>query len=448
MTLSKCYKIKMSIKIKKTESKEAKELKEIKKEVEKENQRFAKLKAKKKVGIDEWRDVVFDNFPDLLIPAEVGLSIVSQLLIKDIKNPFALVYVDVPSSGKTIVLNFFSTIKELIYTTDDFTPASFVSHYSNTKREDIAKNDLLPRIRYKTLLIRDLATIFAKRDEDVQSMLGILIRVLDGEGLKSDSGVYGQRGYEGDYHFMLLGASTQIRPRIWKVMGNLGSRLFFLNIDSGDKSDEELANQLGSSCRDKEIACRNITEDYLKTLWSENPKGVDWDLKNDDIETKMTIARFAKVLARLRGPVNVWKDGYGSDEENHSEPIIEKPDRLNQLLYNFTRGHALICGRKRISKEELPILAKIALDSALPNRSKMIKALILNNGSLNTNEGMERLNFSRPTIHKIMKEMTIVGIVKPSSNLFESDLGRTPKGIELKEEFNWLLKDEVKSLIK
>jgi len=46
-----------------------------------------------------------------------------------------------------------------------------------------------------------------------------------------------------------------------------------------------------------------------------------------------------------------------------------------------------------------------------------------------------------------MKEMTIVGIVNSSSNLFESDLGRTPKGIELKEEFGWLLGDEVKSLI-
>lgn len=438
----------MGIEIKKTESREAKELKKIKEEVKKENQRFVKLKAEKKIEIDEWRNIIFNNFPELLIPAEVGLSIVSQLLIKDIKNPFALVYVDVPSSGKTIVLNFFSTIKELVYTTDDFTPASFVSHYSNVKRKDVAENDLLPRIRYKTLLIRDLATIFAKRDEDVQSMLGILIRVLDGEGLKSDSGVYGQRGYEGDYHFMLLGASTQIRPRIWKVMGNLGSRLFFLNINSGDKSENELANQLELSCRSKEIVCRNATENYLKTLWSENPEGIGWDLKNDDMDTKVAIARFAKILARLRGPVNVWKDGYGSDEENHSEPIIEKPDRLNQLLYNFARGHALICGRRRISKEDLPILSKVALDSALPNRSKMIKALLLNNGFLDTNEGMERLNFSRPTVHKIMKEMTMVGIVDPSPNLFDSDLGRPSKSIELKEEFNWLLEDEVKSLIK
>lgn len=75
-------------------------------------------------------------------------------------------------------------------------------------------------------------------------MLGILIRVLDGEGLETNSGVYGKRGYVGDYLFMMLCASTQIRPRVWKVMGNLGSRLFFLNINGTEKSEEVLAEQL------------------------------------------------------------------------------------------------------------------------------------------------------------------------------------------------------------
>src|SRR6266702_1902857 len=112
----------------------------------KENKRFISLAPEIPTEIHNWRNTINENFPDLLIPAEAGLSVMAQLLIRDIKNPFALVFVDVPSSGKTIALNLFSTIKELIYTTDNFTPASFVSHSANTKKEQLEKNDMLPQI--------------------------------------------------------------------------------------------------------------------------------------------------------------------------------------------------------------------------------------------------------------------------------------------------------------
>ena len=233
---------------------------------EKKKERFIKLTPNTKIEIDEWKSILSDNFPDLAFAAEAGLSTVGQLLIYDIKNPFALVYVDVPSSGKTITLNFFSTIKELIYTTDNFTPAAFVSHAANRSEKKLAEIDLLPKIQYRAMMVRDLAPIFAKREEDVQAMLGILIRVLDGEGYESDSGLHGKRGYIGDYLFMLLAASTPIRPRIWKIMGNLGSRLFFLNINGKEKDETELANQLVTSCGDKELMCREATEELIKTL--------------------------------------------------------------------------------------------------------------------------------------------------------------------------------------
>ncbi|NCA93642.1 MAG: hypothetical protein EOM84_00525 [Sphingobacteriia bacterium] len=148
-----------------------KEFEKIKKEVRDskptENERFISLSPKFPINIEEWKSIISENFPDLIIPTEAGLSVIAQLLIEDIKNPFALVFVDVPSSGKTIALNFFSGLNKLIYTTDNFTPASFVSHSANTKKEDLLKNDMLPQIRYRTLIIRDLAPIFAKRDEDV-----------------------------------------------------------------------------------------------------------------------------------------------------------------------------------------------------------------------------------------------------------------------------------------
>lgn len=426
-----------------------KQFEEMKKDL-KNKERFIRLTPRTKIGINEWRNILNDNFPDLAFAAEAGLSVIAQLLIEDIKNPFALVYVDVPSSGKTVTLNFFSTIKELVFTADDFTPASFVSHAANKNEKALEKIDLLPKIRYKTLMVRDMAPIFAKRDEDVQAMLGILIRVLDGEGFESASGVHGKRGYSGDYLFMLLSASTPIRPRIWKVMGNLGSRLFFFNIDGAEKDEIALANQLKTSCRDKEIVCREATEEFVKTLWSKYPQGIIWDKEKDDLSFRQIIARLAKVLAKLRSPINVWEDSTGQRKQNHTQIMIEMPDRLNQLLYNVTRGHALIYGRENIAQEDLVMTIRVALDSALPNRSKIFKHLIRRNGELTTSYVMEILKCSRPTALKLMKEMTLLKITNKSGDLNDESHydGKPEEKIIIKDEYAWFISDECKKLMK
>src|SRR5438477_10243530 len=87
------------------------------------------------VKFEQWRSAIEANFPALVRPAEVCLSVIAQLLLNDVSNPFALALVDVPSSGKTITLNFFSGLQQLAYTSDSFSAASFVSHASNVKRE-------------------------------------------------------------------------------------------------------------------------------------------------------------------------------------------------------------------------------------------------------------------------------------------------------------------------
>ena len=429
-----------------------KRIKEIMNEVAQKNERFAKLSPETPMGIEEWREVIKANFPELVLPAEIGLSVIAQLLIKDITNPFALVYVDAPSSGKTITLNFFSTIEELVYTTDNFTPASFVSHAANKKAKELEKTDMLPQIQYKTLLIRDLVPAFAKKDENVQEMLGIFIRVLDGEGLETNSGLYGKRGYKGDYLFMMLSASTPIKSRIWRVMGSLGSRLFFVNIGGEEKTEKELAEQLKESCSEKEKIVRKATGSYLKTLWSKNPFGINWAIENDDVKFTIIIAKFAKALARLRSAIGYEKDDSSFSKKNLTSPITEMPDRLNQLLYNLARGHALTCGRKQLNDADLKIVARVALDSAPPKRSQVFKHLILCDGSLYTKQVMELLKVSRPTALKIMRELVALDLVRAVGNLESQDdqtvMNHTDQIIKLTEKFSWFKSEECKNLIK
>lgn len=395
------------------------------------------------VSFEEWRDIIKTNFPELVFAAEMCLAVVVQILIKDITNPFALVLVDAPSSGKTITLNFFAEIDKLAYPCDKFTPASFVSNATNVKREDLPKIDLLPRIRYKTFVLRDLATLFSKREDDLNELLGTLTRVLDGEGFNPDTGAHGQRHYMGEYLFMMLAASTPIPPRVWKIMGNLGSRLFFLTLNTTEKTEETLVRQIKDKAyKQKEKTCRDKTKQLLQTLWNRYPDGVEWDRMSDQDSDLTIIARCAKLLSKLRGVINVWKDrsidGEGYD---YTRPVIERPDRLNQWFYNHARGYALMQGKTQIDSSDLKGIIELTIDSMPSTRAKLFRSLLEHNGSMSTTQVEEALTVSKPTARKEMQALSILEVCDDTEDQYSQEIV-----LKLRPEFRWFLSDECKRL--
>jgi 5S rRNA maturation endonuclease (ribonuclease M5) len=399
------------------------------------------------VTLTQWRAVIAKNFPSLARGAEIGLSVETQLLLNDVVNPFALAFVDPPASGKTIALNFFTKPEELSYTTDYFSAAAFVSHATNVRREELSNVDLLPRIRFKTAIVRELNSILGAKEDDLIKTMGILTRVLDGEGLETDSGVHGRRGYSGDYTFMLLAGTTPIQPRVFKVMGNFGSRLFFLSLRSPDTDNEELiALNRGKDRKLKENECRTITEDFLRTLWSANPQGVDWNKETDPDNCLRVIARCARLLASLRGAINVYRlDSASGDEKlSHSVPVIEKPLRINCLFANLARAHALICGRRQLTEDDLWPVLEITFDSAPPTRAKIFRHLIEREGRLSTSDVVDLLRCSPPTARKEMEALTVLGVVDKCDT---DDAGRPDTIITLAESFSWFKSEECSSLM-
>ncbi|TSC58086.1 MAG: Uncharacterized protein Greene041619_775 [Candidatus Peregrinibacteria bacterium Greene0416_19] len=395
----------------------------------------------------DWKTVIQKNFPDLLAAAEALLSVTCQLLIQDISNCFALVLVDVPSAGKTIVINFFDRISGITYSSDSFTPASFVSNAANIPKEKLAEIDLLPRIRHKTFLFRDLATIFSNREDDLLKNLGILTRVLDGEGFATDSGLHGRRELVGDYLFMFVAGSTPIQPRVWKAMGTLGPRIFFLGLHTRDKSEDELTDQLQDDAyKVKELACREITQDFLRTLWQTHKEGMKWNKKEDSKECLKVIVRCAKLLARLRGQVQIHRDRMDSEgkEYVYTVPVVEKPDRINQCLYNFARGHAIAMGRTQISEEDMHLVVLLAFDSAPGHRSKLMHKLIESNGELRTDNVEKFLGCSDETARKEMKTLCVLGICKE----FEGSTFEPQLHIRLAEDLRWFLSDECRKFLR
>lgn len=395
------------------------------------------------VSFEAWREVIETNFPGLVFPAEVCASILAQILIQDVTNPFALVLIDVPSAGKTITINFFDGIDGITHATDKFTPSSFVSNAVNVKKSKLPEIDLLPRIRYKMLLVRDLAPLFGERDDDLMKSMGVLTRVLDGEGYQTESGIHGHREYRGDYLFMLLAGSTPLMPRVWKLMANLGSRLFFLNLNGRKKTEAELAAQLKDNAyKDRERLCRIQTERFIHTLWSQHPDGVEWDNSKDDEQILKTIARCARLLAMLRGAINVWAEsGDDGTKYSHTSPTIELPDRINQQLYNLLRGHALVSGRKQLDQSDLRVAVEVCLDSCAPNRAKLLHAILEHEGHMTSSEVAEVLKVSKPTALKEMKTLAILGVCR-IENEEDDGPGRPEAQIELVDDAWWFTSEE------
>ncbi len=393
-----------------------------------------------------------EQFPGLWKPTEACLSVVSQLLISDIVNCLLLVLVGVPASRKTTVLKWFSDTP-VTYCSDDFTPSAFVSHYASATEKDLSKIDLLPRIKGKVLIVAELLPIFDAPYETLMHNMAIITRLLDGQGYTSDSGVHGRRGYtgaEGEYVFHWLGAIAFVPHHMWKLVGNMGPRIYFyLFPKEAEKDAKELAKELQENYKEKTTICKNAVHSYISYLLNSYPTKIEWEKEKDSSSACEMISNFALLLCRLRGNVEIHHLD-DSDEEslNYKQPIVEAPHRANQVLYNYARGHAVLYGRRHITNEDVPLVAKIALNSANTDRVRLFEILISNNGKATTKELKEQLNCSANMAIQTMMALKVLGLIEIKQATSGKQGGRPMKIASIKPEFNWILRREFKEIFK
>jgi hypothetical protein len=308
--------------------------------------------------------MVREDFPEYWPAIDAGLAVYGSLLLADLANPTALIYVGPSGSGKTTIVNILGSAP-LSYRSDQFTPAAFVSHAAPRTEAQLAKIDLLPRIRDKVLVTPELAPMFRGKREELENSFRMLTRVLDGQGLTRDSGVHGQRGYVGKYLFGWLGATTPFTPALWGVMAHLGTRLFFFAMDDAKDRDEpnyigELASiVVGTSYEACVTRCQQAASDFLTTLFEPGVRSVEWP-KAESKGTRGWMAFFAELLATGRS--------------RPEEP--EDPKRAMTVLWNIARGHALVYGRRAVAPEDLAVACRVAVMSMPPDARRLFLALV------------------------------------------------------------------------
>jgi DNA-binding transcriptional ArsR family regulator len=385
--------------------------------------------------------------PEIWPGLEFELSILRILDIEGCTLPFIGIILGRPSSYKTVIISLLKKWHSTFYT-DNFTARSFVSHSTAVNSpEELEEIDLLPKIRNKLFLTPELSPMFTTKEEDLIQLLGIITRVADGHGYVSDSGAHGHRGYDEDIMFTWAGAAVDIPYKVYKILGNLGAKLYFFRMEFKDETTDQLLNYatVGDEFNDKVLGVQNALFDYLK--WFEicpvmTPK-IMWDRLNDNRDALKYIVMMADLLSYLRCVAQVWEthDSQGSDYA-YSISQREVPRRAVTCLSNLARGHALLTGRNHITLDDVPMIIKTALDTAPIERVSLFSLLIANNGKLTTSEILQSLNVSRPTALRTMAELKAIGLVDVEDFKDEGQ-NNVSRRIVLKPRFSWFLSDSM-----
>jgi hypothetical protein len=421
-------------------------------------------------------DTVQENMPDIWIGLDFVLSILRILNLDDCTLPFIGLLLGRPGSGKTMILTL---LRDWIYSyfKDSFTPRAFESHTTAVNsREELTKIDMLPQMKDNIFLTPELAPLFSKKEDELIELIGIIIRLADGQGFSSHSGAHGGREYR-DTMFTWAGVAVDIPNKVYKILSTLGPKWYHTRLPFKEKTEDELVLEAtkGKDHSVKERAIKDALFDYLKwfeiaphsTMKTESEREsenktdqdllrvkIQWDRERDDHQAHVLIVKVAMLLTHLRCAVITWESYRSGEEINYEASICEDPSRTRQVLYNLARGHALQTGRNYITLEDVPIVVKTVLSTAHIDRVSAFSLLIsMPNGKLTTAQIMEFLNKSKHSAIKTMTEFKAIGLADMYDIQIDGineDTGipykTHSKQIALKEEFKWFLEEEFDKL--
>jgi hypothetical protein len=379
---------------------------------------------------------------DLWLPVKIGLAVIASLSLKGRDNCLVLVYEGGSGQGKSITVRLLMadrpSTEHYLLRVDDFTAASFVSHAANKTTSKLAQIDLLPQLRDKVMLTKELAPLFRDEDKVLRQNFARLTSILDGNGYMTTSGNHGKRGYLGKYIFNWLGATTPIPDRTFGVMAQLGNRMLFCETANQQLSEDRLmqfAQYYGTDDAIKE--CQTAVNDFIEAHFKANPiNRIEPQSIQIPEELRLQIVRYAKLIAHGRVEITyVNTPGQGNPPEMETG-TPEGPQRVILLLQILVQGLALADGRTAVIDDGLQAIRHIAFSSIPRKRRELLRALLVAGGSLASAEVEKGLDVSRPTAIKRMKELGATRIAKFIPGNPQTS---TPDSIILADEWTWLL---------
>ena len=377
-----------------------------------------------------------DYREELWLAVKTELAVIASMSLKGRDHCLVLIFEGPSGKGKSIVTRIAApdrpSTKAFLQRVDDFTPASFVSHAANRSKKELTKIDLLPRLKDKTMLTKELAPLFRADDKELKNSFATLTSVLDGEGYLTNSGSQGERGYSERHIFNWVGATTPVPGRTHKVMAQLGNRLLFYEIVGEEEQEDELL-QFAQDYNASEAVdvCRTAVNDFIEAHFERCPLNtVDPSSIVIPEELHRKIIRSAQLIAHGRVEIE-YSEAYGFETGSP-----EGSQRVILLLQAVARGLALIDERTAVDDTDLAIIRHIAFSSIPPKRRELLRVLLTEGGEVTSTQITANTRMARPTAIKRMEELGSTGIAAYSEPVCSTS---TPASLKLGDKWTWLL---------
>ncbi len=382
--------------------------------------------------LKETLDQIEAGFSGLRETARLVLAVIASTRLKR-RQPLAVILVGGPSSGKTTLLMPFTKgqqgtkVKDQVLRVDDFSAASLVSHAANKTEEQLAKIDLLPKLKGKVVIVKEMAPVFTGHEDDLMNKFGIFASILDGEGYTSSKGSHGQRGYSDPIIFTLLGAVTPnvIRGKVTKALDAVGPRFSFWNIPKR-KIDADSWRGPTQDHFELEGKAEAALVSFAEHLFAQHEPGSiprEAFSVGEEAHRKLSLIAFTMAAMRSRGVEE--RDDLGNTLG--IEITSESPERAYRYLEQIVFGSALSDGRREITNDDLRLALWIAIGSASTSRSSVMGALVSAGGRMRTRDlaiAMNKSVDSAENYTKFMEEQKFIERVN-NDGIIEWDLAKT-----------------------
>ncbi len=380
--------------------------------------------------------------PEIAEALRAELAFVASLSYADISCCLALILEGPSGVGKSALiemLNPSQANEQFLRREDRFTAAAFVSNASNVAKSNIGKIDLLPKLKHKVMLTKELSSMFGNDDKALREIFGIVTAVLDGKGYKTATGTHGERGYDGDYRFNWIGATTPIPTRIHNVMAGFGCRLLFYECRFPEPDYEEIFTKMkNASSYAMQEECNALVNEFISQHFERY--GIK-TIHTEDIEMPVELFRSLYDYARLMtfGRRAVVSDDSGSlaDGQSESRFYASPPEAIFRPLEMFRSiciGSALTAKRHFLTADDLAIVRHIAFSSIPATRRRLLRCLIEAGGVLSSTEAAAMLKCSKPTALKWMRELAATELCAFQE---EADRSNKPESIVFSEQFGF-----------
>lgn len=128
------------------------------------------------------------HFPVLERAVGAYIAVFGTMALSGRTRPLSLIFEAGSGFGKTAIVQIAFPIAscgldQFVYRSDKFTPKAFVTHAANVKKRELADMDLLPNLKGKVLLTKELAPLLRGREEDLKENFSLLISSARRQGL-------------------------------------------------------------------------------------------------------------------------------------------------------------------------------------------------------------------------------------------------------------------------